>query len=138
MIYSKEKKNIRYNIDINVYVDNYIISSTRISHLCFWVSKAFKHICSLTMLFKLYHCQDITWIIHDDATKLNWHWHHEENHTKNCKFTSRSKVSEFDKYWYKSTLCIADMYCAHSFIHLLNSACTIFQYFLQQNFVLQH
>lgn len=48
--------------------------------------------------------------------------------------------SKFDKYWYKSTitLCIEDMYCAHSFIHLLNSACTIFQYFLQQNFVLQH
>lgn len=35
LIYSKEKKNIRYNIDINVYVYNYIISSTRISHLCF-------------------------------------------------------------------------------------------------------
>lgn len=35
LIYSQEKKNIRYNIDINVYVYNYIISSTRISHLCF-------------------------------------------------------------------------------------------------------
>lgn len=35
LIYSKEKKNIRYNIDINVYVYNYIISSTRISHFCF-------------------------------------------------------------------------------------------------------